>query len=62
MNENQKNFLKDLHELLRKYAIDRLTFYCGSIRFESNHETLSIARYENGTFHDIEAEVNDYTP
>ena len=62
MNENQKNFLNELHDLLKKYAIDRLAIYRDSIRFESNHETLGIGHYDNGTFHDIESEVNNYTP
>ena len=62
MNENQKNFLNELHDLLKKYAIDRLVVYHDSIRFESNQEILSFGHYDNGTFHNIETEVNNYTP
>lgn len=62
MNENQKEFLKELKTLCDKYHIDTIfSFSQGKyIAFFSNEELLAFHNYVNGEFGEIMTSVNDY--
>lgn len=54
MNENQKNFLNEFHDLLQKYNINEIyiSYHSGDkrdyrITLGSNKEKLEFSRYDN---------------
>ena len=64
MNKNQKNFLKELDELMKKYSIDKMTAVYEDVPviFYSNGRKLSVGKYENGEYERIVASDEKYTP
>lgn len=45
MNDNQKNFLKELSVLFEKYSIDSVVIFNERIHFNSNNDDLAFASY-----------------
>jgi hypothetical protein len=64
MNKNQKNFLKELDELMKKYSIDKMTSVYEDVPviFYSNSRKLTVGKYENGEYEHIVASDEKYTP
>ena len=67
MRDNQKDFLRELHDLFRKYSIDDVcTLNDGTIQkdiiFKSNNSFLSFVDYSNGSFHKIRTMDPQFTP
>lgn len=67
MRENQKEFLKELHDIFRKYSIDEVGTIDNStvqtdIVFRSNNSFLSFVDYSKGSFHKIKTMDPQYTP
>lgn len=60
MNENQKEFLKELKTLCDKYNIYTMLIQGDYIAFFSNGELLAFRNYVNGEFRGIMTSVNDY--
>ena len=50
MNENQKQFLEELADLLEKYSVDDVRAFPGGISFESNRCDLRFDKYHKGRF------------
>ena len=47
MNKQQKLFLNEFNSLCKKYNIDTVCMFNGSICFQSNGEYISFASYTN---------------
>lgn len=67
MRENQKEFLRELHDIFRKYSIDEVgTLNSGTVQndivFRSNNSFLSFVDYSKGSFHKIRTMDPQYTP
>lgn len=60
MNENQKKFLKDFDDLMRKYSITKVTTRGEFIDFVSNEQMLSFKSDNNGRFEGIETFIPEY--
>ncbi len=52
MNQNQRNFLIELHKLLQKYRIDEIVS-AGGVQFVSNDDILQIGKYKDKEFTSI---------
>lgn len=52
MNQNQRNFLIELHRLLQKYRIDEIVS-AGGVQFVSNDDILQIGSYKDEEFTSI---------
>ncbi len=67
MGEIQKEFLKELHDIFRKYSIDEVgTINNNTVQtdivFRSNNSFLSFVDYSKGSFHKIRTMDPQYTP
>lgn len=52
MNQNQRNFLIELHKLLQKYCVDEIVS-AGGVQFVSNDDILQIGKYKDEEFTSI---------
>lgn len=60
MNENQKQFLNDLDNLLSKYSISKVSVWRDEISFESNNCELAFSEYEDGEYRGCYVTLPDY--
>lgn len=60
MNENQKKFLKEFDDLMRKYSITKVNTRGEFIDFVSNEQMLSFKSANNGRFEGIETFTPEY--
>lgn len=60
MNSKQKNFLKELDELMKKYGIDEMksVYEDVPILFDSDWDRLKVRKYYKGKF----SEISTYEP
>lgn len=61
MNKKQEEFLKEFHELCKKYSITCVKSCDGLILFESNGESLEIGEYRDGEYDAILATIEKYS-